>query len=101
MATAEHIRLVFFNTCYSHEQAKGVVQHIEAAIGMNTSISDDAAIIFAAQFYSALGFGLSVETAFQQAKSALMLEGIAEENTPELFVQDGLNANDIIIVKPL
>lgn len=100
MASSEHIRLVFFNTCYSYGQAEAVVQHIEAAIGMNTSIGDDAARIFAAQFYSAIGFGLSVERSFSQAKAALMLEGIAEEDIPELFIQDGLNGNEIIIVKP-
>ncbi len=29
-----------------------------------------------------------------------MMEGIGEEDTPELFVRGGLSANDIVIVKP-
>ena len=29
-----------------------------------------------------------------------MMEGLDEEDTPELFVQDGLDANDLIIVRP-
>lgn len=97
---SDKIRLVFFNTCFSYGQAEAVVEHIEAAIGMNTSIGDDAARIFAAQFYSAIGFGLSVKKAFDQAKAALMLEGIPEERTPQLYVKEGLDANDIIIVRP-
>lgn len=44
------------------------------SIGMNTSIGDDAARVFAAQFYSSIGFGLSIQKAFDQAKAALMLE---------------------------
>lgn len=100
MTSSDSIRLVFFNTCFSFGQAQAVVEHVEAAIGMNTSIGDDAARVFAAQFYSAIGFGLSVQKAFEQAKVALMLEGIAEENTPELYVKDGLKASEIIIVKP-
>ncbi|MGB4589669.1 MAG: CHAT domain-containing protein [Clostridiaceae bacterium] len=100
MTSSEKIRLVFFNTCFSYGQAKAVVQHVEAAIGMNTSIGDVAARIFAAQFYSAIGFGQSLEKAFGQAKSALMLEGISEESTPELYVKEGLSASDIIIVRP-
>ena len=28
------------------------------------------------------------------------MEGIKEENTPELFVKEGLNADELIIVKP-
>jgi hypothetical protein len=97
---SDHIRIVFFNTCYSHEQAKAVVKIVEAAIGMNNSISDDAAREFAAKFYSSIGFGLSVKTAFEQAKASLMLQGISEDNTPELFVQEGMSPDEIIIVRP-
>lgn len=100
-ASSEKIRLVFFNSCYSRSQAEAVVEHVQAAIGMNDSIGDDAAKVFASQFYSALGFGKSVGVAFQQGKAALMLEDIKEENIPELFVADNLNANDLYIVKPI
>lgn len=100
MTCSDNIRLVFFNTCFSYEQARAVVEHVDSAIGMNTSIGDDAARLFAAQFYSSLGFGLSIQKSFDQAKAALMLEGIAEENIPVLYVKDGLDANEIIIVRP-
>ncbi|NHJ32597.1 MAG: CHAT domain-containing protein [Asgard group archaeon] len=100
MASSEEIRLVFFNTCYSRNQAEAVVEHVEAAIGMNTSIGDEAALIFSSQFYSAIGFGLSIDKAFEQAKALLILEGIPEEDTPELFIHDGLDSKKIVIVKP-
>lgn len=100
MAATGDIQLVFFNTCYSRAQAEAVVQHVSAAIGMNTSIGDAAARVFAAQFYSAIGFGLSVAKAFAQAKAALMLEGIPEQDTPELFLHAGLDAETLILVKP-
>ncbi len=100
MASSSDIRLVFFNTCYSYNQAEAVTHHVEAAIGMNTSIGDDAARVFSSQFYSAIGFGLSVKKAFEQAKALVMMEGLNEENTPELFVQEGLDSNDLVIVRP-
>jgi len=100
MASSEGIRLVFFNTCYSKNQAEAVVEHVEAAIGMNTSIGDDAARVFASQFYSSIGFGFSLKKSFEQAKALLMLENINEEDTPELFVNDGLDPEEIFIVKP-
>lgn len=99
-ASSDEIRLVFFNTCYSRNQAEAVVKHVHAAIGMKTTIGDDAARIFAAQFYSAIGFGLSVKRAFEQAKAALMLEGIPEEDTPELFLAEGVGGEELILVKP-
>lgn len=100
MASSAGIRLVFFNTCYSRNQAETVSQYVEATIGMKTSIGDEAARTFSSQFYSSIGFGLSVKKSFEQAKSLLMLEGISEEETPELFIQKGYNSEDIIIVKP-
>ncbi|MFC5559733.1 hypothetical protein ACFPN4_11625 [Ureibacillus thermophilus] len=100
MSTSDNIKLVFFNTCFSYGQAQAVIKHVDAAIGMTTSIGDDAARVFAAQFYSAIGFGLSVKKAFEQGKAALMLEGIREEDTPELYVKDGIDPDELIIVKP-
>lgn len=99
-ASSDKIRLVFFNSCYSRGQAEAVVEHVEAAIGMNDSIGDEAACVFASQFYSAIGFGKSVQTAFEQGKAALMLEDIREENTPELFVADGVDSKQLVIVQP-
>lgn len=99
-AGSDEIQLVFFNTCYSRGQAQAVVDHVPAAIGMKTSIGDEAARIFAAQFYSGIGFGLSIGRAFQQAKAAMMLEGIDEEDTPELFMAPGLAEDAIVLVRP-
>ncbi|MDY0321466.1 MAG: CHAT domain-containing protein [Arcobacteraceae bacterium] len=97
-ATSDNIRVVFFNTCYSKNQAEEIVHYIEAAIGMNDSIGDNAARIFAAQFYSAIGFGKSIKIAFEQAKAALMLENIPEEQTPELFIQNGVSEEELVLV---
>lgn len=96
----DNIKLVLFNTCYSSNQAEEVVKYIDAAIGMNTAIGDNAARVFAAQFYSAIGFGKSIQSAFNQAKTALLLEDIKEEDTPELFIKEELNGDEIILVKP-
>lgn len=68
MSTAsDTIRLVIFNACFSDKQAKNVVKYIEAAIGMSDSIRDDTACTFAAQLYSSIGFGLSLQVSFNQA----------------------------------
>lgn len=97
---SDQVRVIFFNTCFSASQAQAVTSCIEASIGMSDSIGDEAARVFAAQFYSAIGFGLSVEKAYGQAISALMLEGIPEENTPKLYLHDGVDASELFIVKP-
>lgn len=98
-SSTDKIKLVFFNSCFSYLQAESVTEQIPCAIGMSDSIGDKAAEVFAAQFYSAIGFGKSVKEAFEQAKAALMLEGINEENIPVLYMQDGINAEDLYIVE--
>ncbi|WP_447893965.1 hypothetical protein [Vreelandella sp. GE22] len=96
----DSVRLVFFNTCHSFKQAAECTKYVDAAIGMNQSIGDEAARIFSAQFYSAIGFGQSIPNAFKQAKNALMLEGIQEESTPELYLREGIDEDELILVRP-
>ncbi len=63
-------------------------------------ISDRAAINFAASFYRAIGFGRSVQEAFDQGKTALALQGIGEEETLELLTRDGVDASEVVLVRP-
>jgi CHAT domain-containing protein len=98
-SASKKVRLIFFNACFSQKEAQAVVEKVEAAIGMNTEIGDEAAIVFAAQFYSSVGFGQNLQQALDQAKAALLLKGIAEENTPVLYVKKGLSAQEIVMVE--
>lgn len=98
---AEHIRLVVFNTCLSSAQAEAVTEHVDAAIGMDGKIGDEAARVFAGQLYSSIGFGMSVQAAFDQARAALMVESIPEEDTPSLYVRDGIDPAALVLVKPV
>lgn len=95
---ADTVRLLVFNACFSETQAAEVVNSIEAAIGMSTSVSDDAAVVFASTFYSAIGFGLSLEKSFNQARAALAMDCPGEHETPQLYVADGLDASEIFYV---
>jgi len=94
----DNIQVVILNACYSRLQAEAIIEVINCAIGMNEAIGDEAAIIFASSFYRALGFGRSMQEAFDQGKVALLLEGIPEEYTPELLVKAGINPSQIVLV---
>ena len=93
----DNIRVVVLNGCFSRLQAEAITEVIDCAVGMNKAIGDDAAIAFAASFYRALGFGRSLHEAFDQGKTALMLQGISEENTPELLVRQGTDPRKIFL----
>lgn len=97
-ASSDNLRLVVLNNCFSSIISEKIVDNIEASIGMNNSIGDQAAIVFSSQLYSSIGFGLSLEKAFQQAIVALKLYEISEEQTPQLYISEGIEANDIYLV---
>lgn len=95
------IRLAVFNSCKSAAQAQITVQYVDAAIGMNTTIDDVDAKIFAGQLYNSLGFGLSLADAFRQATFQVEAEGSADgAATPELFCAEGVDAEVMALVNP-
>jgi hypothetical protein len=96
----DNIRLVLLNACSTRPQAKAIAETIDCTIGMRKPIGDDAAIVFAASFYRALGFGRSVKEAFELGKAALLLESIPEDKTPELLTRAGVDAAAMVFVQP-
>jgi CHAT domain-containing protein len=92
----DNIRLVILNACYSGVQADAISQNIDFVIGMSAAIGDGAAIVFAAAFYRALGFGRTVQESFDQAIVALKLEDIPEDQTPALLVRNGVSARQTL-----
>ena len=97
---SDSVKLVFFNTCFSFNQARSSVEKIDAAIGMNREIGDEAARVFSSQFYSSIGFGHSIPKAFAQATSALMMEDLTQCDIPELHLKEGLSDEDLTLVRP-
>lgn len=100
-AITDDLRLVVFSNCYSSNIAQEVVEYVEATIGMNTSVREDVATLFAAQLYSSIGFGFSLDKAFKQAMARLSIEGIEKNDAeiPELFIKEGLTAEEIYLIK--
>src|SRR5262249_40289409 len=96
----DNIRLVLLNACFSRPQAEAITGEVDCAIGMSRAIGDDAAITFAASFYRAIGFGRSVKDAFDQGKTALLLEGIPEERTPALMTRQTVRPELVVLVNP-
>jgi tetratricopeptide (TPR) repeat protein len=95
-----NIQLVVLNACYSQTQAEAITEVVDCAIGMSTAVGDEAAIAFAASFYRAVGFGCSIQAAFDQGITALLLDGIPEDRTPELLVKGGIDPSKLCFIQP-
>jgi hypothetical protein len=87
----DNIQVVLLNACYTRTQAEAISETINFVIGMNNAVGDEAAITFAASFYRAIGFNRTVQEAFDQARTALLLEGNAEDIAPEMLVKEGVS----------
>ncbi|HEX8200755.1 MAG TPA: CHAT domain-containing protein, partial [Isosphaeraceae bacterium] len=93
----DNVRIVVLNACYSEEQARAIVQSIDCAVGMSAAIPDKAAIAFATEFYQALGFGKSVQEAFDLGVYRLTAEGTAA-GMARLHTREGVKASEIVLV---
>jgi hypothetical protein len=85
------IRVVVLNACYSAAQALEIGRYVDYVIGMRAPITDEAATIFAASFYSALGFRRSIPQAYEEAVAVLRLHGPAGRHIPELLTRRNAN----------
>ena len=70
----DSIECIVLNACYTEVQATAISQHINYVVGMNRSILDESAIIFARGFYGALAEKAEIETAYDLGKIAIELE---------------------------
>lgn len=95
----DNIRVVILNSCYSKLQAESIAEVVDCVIGMNTTIGDKAAIVFASAFYQAIGFGRSVQEAFEQGITALLLENTHSEDEPELLLRKGVDPSSIRLIE--
>lgn len=99
-ALRDDIRIVVFNACNSLAQAEAAAHAIDCVVGMGAEIGDEAAQVFAASFYRALGFGRSAQAAFDQGLVALKLAGIPEDLTPRLLTRAGVSAAELFPLAP-
>lgn len=84
-----NVRCVVLNACHSAPQAKAIGRHVDHVIGMSRSIGDQAAIKFSQSFYRALGYGESIEVAFNLGKNEIALAGKPDAKVPVLRSRDG------------
>jgi WD40 repeat protein len=92
-----NLRLVVLNACHTRSHAEALAEVVDCVVSMNRSISDPAAIKFAASFYGALAFGRSVQRAFDQGVARLHAEGIAETGAPQLLMRAGIDGSRVIL----
>ena len=93
------LRLVVLNACegakgsdrdiFSSAGASLVRREIPAVVAMQAEISDDAALEFTRTFYKALAYGIPVDAALSEARTAIWIkiQNTLEWGTPVLYLR--------------
>jgi hypothetical protein len=84
-AFSGRIKIVLLNACYSEGQARAITRYVDAALGMNGTVGDEAARFFAASFFEVIGWGQSLQEAFEKARTGVALSGGATSIRPILL----------------
>lgn len=100
-ATDEPPRLVVLNACESLVGADDLLQTVPTIIGMSDSITDLAAVTFAARFYAAIASAQSVAAAVEQARTAMQMASLEDSDLPEVRTRKDVDPATLVLVKPL
>lgn len=90
--------LVVLNACKSAAQLDLLLGKVAMAVGMDDTIGDIDAIVFATRFYSTLAEGQSVEAALTTARVEMKLNGLPDHDLPTLRSVDGVNPADVRLI---
>ena len=96
----DSVRTVVFNACYSNDQADAVAEHVECVVGTTRAILDPSALAFAGGFYRALGYGRSIETAFELGRNEIDLAGLDDHDVPHLHARNGIDPGSVTFIEP-
>lgn len=100
-ATDEPPRLIVLNACESLEGAEDLLRTVPTVIGMSKSITDLAAVTFAAQFYAAIASAQSVATAVEQARTAMQMASLEDSHLPEIRTREDVDPTSLVLVTPV
>lgn len=89
------VKCVVLNACWSAMQSKAIAAEIGCVVGMSRTVDDRAAANFAAGFYGALGYGKSVQDAFDLGCNQIDLSGLKDVDVPRLDLRADVRADQL------
>jgi formylglycine-generating enzyme required for sulfatase activity len=98
-AAGASTKLVVLNACYTEAAADALRGQVDCVVGMTRAIPDDAATSFAVGFYAALADGESVASAYRHGRAATRLDGLRDEDCPQLRVRDSADSDRLVLAE--
>lgn len=98
--TSRSVRVVVLNACFRKRQADGLRRRVDCVVGVNGGIDDDAARMFACEFYAALGNHRSVGHAFERSVAMLAARQLPHEVQPHCLPRKGVDVRTLRLRDP-
>ncbi|MCA1991689.1 MAG: trypsin-like peptidase domain-containing protein [Coleofasciculus sp. S288] len=76
----QSIKCIILNGCYSEEQAREIVQHIDFVIGISRDLEDDRVIKFLSEFYYYIGSERTIRDSYNLSCNYLQRRGLEDIN---------------------
>jgi len=99
-ATSRSVRVAVLNACFRKRQADGLRRRVDCVVGINGGIDDDAARMFACEFYAALGNHRSVGNAFEHSVATLAAKQLPHEVQPHCLPRKGVDVRTLGLWDP-
>ena len=99
-ATTTPPSLIVLNACETLDGAEELLNAAPVIIAMSENILDDAASVFAKQFYAAVASAQSVGAALKQSRVALEMASLDQEDVPEHICRDDVDIDNLVLVVP-
>jgi hypothetical protein len=92
------IRYVVLNACHSEPAAQAISESVDAVIGTQAQIADEAAIAFAREFYGTLAAGRPIGDAIALSKTQLQIEAEIRQASPGGFPGGNVYDPNLVVV---
>jgi hypothetical protein len=92
--------LLVLNACDTLEGAEVLLGPIPVVLGMSTSVTDLAAGVFAARFYSAIASAQSIGAALEQGRVAVEAARLEEGWAVDTVSREDVDVANLILVRP-
>lgn len=86
---------------FALEGADDLLRTVATVIAMSKSITDLAAVTFAARFYAAIASAQSVATAVEQARTAMQMASLEDSHLPEIRTREDVDPTSLVLVTPV
>jgi serine/threonine protein kinase len=98
-AAGSSVKLVVLDRSFTQLQAEALLAHVDCVVGTPGTASPDLAEVYGVALFGAIGDCESIATAHRHACAAVRLEGLANDDCPQIRVRRCIDAAKVVLAR--